>query len=886
MPQNQHRTVYLKDYLPPAFLVSQVELTFEIYSGKTRVHSKLNLTRNSHPSALAAPLRLNGQDLELVEVCIDGMPLATDRYRVDQESLTVEEMPDQCMLEVVTQICPEENTSLEGLYRSRVMYCTQCEAEGFRKITYFPDRPDVMACYSTRIEADLDSCPILLSNGNLVEEGLLGNGRHYAVWKDPFPKPSYLFALVAGRLACLRDEYRTGSGRNIDLRIYVEEQNLDLCGHAMQSLKKSMLWDEQTYGLECDLDSYLIVAVDDFNMGAMENKGLNIFNSKYVLARPETATDADFQAIEGVIGHEYFHNWTGNRVTCRDWFQLSLKEGLTVFRDQEFSSDMNSRAVKRIEDVRLLRNSQFPEDAGPMSHPVRPESYMEINNFYTMTVYHKGAEVIRMQHTLLGKAGFRRGIDLYFQRYDGQAVTTDDFVQTMADANEVDLSQFRLWYSQAGTPELDVCSEYDAAGNYRLTVKQSCPATPGQPSKQPFHLPLSIGLLDAAGKDLPLQLNGENGSAETTKVLQVRQAEETFTFVDIKEKPVPSLLRGFSAPVKLKYPYSDEELAFLWKHDSDAFNRWEAGQNLALRFLLGLTESLQKGQSLSLSPFFIDAFRTTLLDWRQDPALTAHALALPTETYLGEQMQVIDPVAVRKARQQVRQELGAALYAQFIEVYRACCSDRPDSVDPWDIGLRSLKNLCLGYLMAIDDESARQLCLAQYGQAGNMTDRMGALTALANSAAPQRQEILAGFYDDWQQNALVVDKWFTLQATAHRPEVLQEVKALLGHPAFSRKNPNKVRSLIGAFAHGNPAAFHAEDGSGYRFVADEVLTLDPLNPQVAARMVSAFNSWRRYDERRQAFMTDQLERILGQSSLSGDVYEIVAKSLGRGSEDR
>ena len=878
MSQNQHRTIYLKDYLPPAFLVDQVELTFEIFSGETRVHSRLHLRRNSHPSAVGAPLHLDGRNLELVTVCLDGTVLGAERYRLDEQSLTLNEVPDRFLLEVVTKIVPEENTSLEGLYRSRVMYCTQCEAQGFRKITFFPDRPDVMARYTTRVEADADACPILLSNGNLIEEGVLDNGRHYAVWQDPFPKPSYLFALVAGRLACLEDEYMTASGRRIALRIYVEEQNLERCGHAMRSLKKAMRWDEETFGLECDLDSYLIVAVDDFNMGAMENKGLNIFNSKYVLACPASATDADFQAIEGVIGHEYFHNWTGNRVTCRDWFQLSLKEGLTVFRDQEFSADMNSRAVKRIEDVRLLRNAQFPEDAGPMAHPVRPASYMEINNFYTMTVYHKGAEVIRMLHTLLGKDGFRRGIDLYFQRHDGQAVTTDDFVQAMADANQVDLEQFRLWYNQAGTPEVEVRSEYDVtSGNYTLIIGQSCPATPGQDTKRPFHLPLAIGLLDSRGQDLPLQLQGKSVDG----VLQLREAEERFTFAGLKERPVPSLLRGFSAPVKLQYAYSEEELAFLWEHDSDPFNRWEAGQTLAIRFLLRLTEMLQAGKSLPLGSFFIDAFRTTLLDWQTDPALTAYALTLPTESYLGEQMAVIDPVAVRQARQQVRRELGTALYPQFLEIYQACCSDQVDSLESKDIGLRSLKNLCLGYLMAVDDDQARQLCLQHYANAGNMTDRMGALTALANSAVSQRQEILTGFYEDWQENALVVDKWFTLQATAQRPTVLQEVQALLQHPAFSIRNPNKVRSLIGAFAHGNAAAFHAADGSGYRFIADEVLTLDSLNPQVAARMVSAFNSWRRYDEGRQRLIVGELERILATPKLSGDVYEIVAKALGR-----
>jgi aminopeptidase N len=666
----------------------------------------------------------------------------------------------------------------------------------------------------------------------------------------------------------------------VALRIFVEERNREKCEHAMTSLKEAMAWDERQFGLEYDLDIYMVVAVDDFNMGAMENKGLNIFNSKYVLARPETATDADFQAIEGVIGHEYFHNWTGNRVTCRDWFQLSLKEGLTVFRDQEFSADMTSRPVKRIQDVRLLRNGQFPEDAGPLAHPVRPDAYQEINNFYTMTVYHKGAEVIRMQHTLLGEEGFRRGLGLYLSRHDGQAVTVDDFVAAMADAGEVDLRQFKSWYSQAGTPTVTARGAWDGTRrSYVLTLSQQTPATPGQPTKEPFHIPVAVGLVGRDGRDLPLRLTGEAAPGGTTRVLELRDAEQTFTFLDVSEPPVPSLLRGFSAPVKLQVDRLDSDLAFLFAHDSDPFNRWEAGQELATRVLLGLAKDHRAGRELQLPDVLCRAFRAALTDEAADPALLAEALRLPSEGYLAEQMDTADPDGVHAAREFARRSLGRELAADLETVYaanRVAGSYRPAAAD---VGRRSLRNLCLAYLAA-GGETGVALAEKHYRAAGNMTDAMAGLAVLANSDTPARQRALDDFYRRWREDPLVVDKWLVLQATSSLPGTLEEVKGLLAHPAFNRKNPNKVRSLVGAFAQGNPVRFHAPDGSGYRFVADRILELDPLNPQVTARLAAAFGRWRRYDEGRQGLMKQELERILATPGLSRDVSEMVSKTLG------
>ncbi|MHB8708560.1 MAG: aminopeptidase N [Desulfuromonadales bacterium] len=872
--------IFLKDYTPPAYLVDQIELRVELDPTATRVRTKLQMRANPAAVAPTGVLRLDGRQLELLEVVLDGTPLDPAVYALDAEGLTIPGVPESFQLETLVCINPEENTALEGLYRASGIFCTQCEAQGFRKITFYPDRPDVMARFTATLISDRELCPVLLANGNLTASGTLDDGRHFATFVDPFPKPAYLFALVAGPLVVIEDRFMTASGRDVTLQIFVEARNQDRCGHAMTSLKQAMRWDEETYGLECDLDEYKIVAVDDFNMGAMENKGLNVFNSKYVLANPETATDADFQGVEAVIGHEYFHNWTGNRVTCRDWFQLSLKEGLTVFRDQEFSAAMGSRAVKRISDVRLLRNGQFPEDAGPMAHPVRPEAYVEINNFYTATVYNKGAEVIRMYQTLLGINGFKRGLRLYLERFDGQAVTTDDFLAAMADANGADLTQFRLWYRQAGTPKLEIDGSYDAkAGEYLLRVRQSCPPTPGQPDKAPFLIPLAVGLLGPDGSDLPLQLAGDETPGGATRVLRVDAAEQTYRFVNVKALPVPSLLRDFSAPVRVDFAYTADQLAFLFAHDSDPFNRWEAGQRLAMQVLLAMVNDCQAGRAIQVDATFLAAFRTALTDCNADPALLALALTLPGEIELAEAMAVADPGAVHAARQQLRRVLAMTLTEDFAAVRGLMQDSGPYQVTAAAIGRRSLKNLCLAYLSLLETPEIASVCMKQFEGAGNMTDRLAALTCLAHGTLPQREPALEAFYRRYQDDPLVVDKWFTVQATSLRSDTLTRVRELTGHPAFTMKNPNRVRSLLGAFAQGNPACFHDPSGAGYRFLADRVLALDQLNPQVAARMVAALSRWRRYDANRQQLMKAELERIQAQPKLSRDVGEIVAKSL-------
>ncbi|AKH21822.1 aminopeptidase N [Sedimenticola thiotaurini] len=869
-------TVYLKDYLPPEFLIDQVMLWFDLDETETRVRSRLELRRNPAAQSRSPDLRLHGEQLELISLSLDGQPVAPAGYLQDDEGLTVRQVPDQFVLESEVRILPQQNTALEGLYKSGGLFCTQCEAEGFRKITWYLDRPDVMSRFTTTICADKQRYPVLLSNGNPSDTVELEDGRHRITWTDPFPKPAYLFALVAGDLRAIEDSHTTPSGREVTLRIYVEPENIDKCDHAMASLKRAMAWDEQQYGREYDLDIYMIVAVNDFNMGAMENKGLNIFNSKFVLASPATATDRDFQGIESVIAHEYFHNWTGNRITCRDWFQLSLKEGLTVFRDQEFSADMGSRGVKRIEDVRLLRAHQFAEDAGPMAHPVRPDSYMEINNFYTVTVYEKGAEVVRMQANLLGPEAFRGGTDLYFERFDGQAVTTDDFVQCMADAGQRDLGQFKRWYSQAGTPELTIQGVYDAAQQtYTLTVEQHCPATPGQPDKEPFLIPLAVGLLDDRGTDLALRLAGDSDPGPTTRMLEISEPRQQFVFEQVPVAPVPSLLRGFSAPVKVRFDYSNEQLMFLMAHDSDGFSRWDAAQTLAQRILLQLVDDPD-----SLVPEgFVQAFRQALQDSASDPALLAEVLTLPAESYLGDQMAEVDVEGIHRAREQLKTLLASELKTELLAVYRdneVTGEYRPDADA---IGRRSLRNLALGYLMQLEDQAIQALCIAQYRAGNNMTDVITALSLLADRDIPETAELLEGFYQQWRDDPLVLDKWFSLQAMSKRPDTLERVKGLLDHPAFSIANPNKVRSLIGAFCSGNPVRFHAADGAGYRFLSDRVLELDQLNPQVAARMVRLMTRWQRYDPARQRLMQTQLERILHTSGVSRDVYEIVSKSL-------
>ncbi|MDR6583490.1 aminopeptidase N [Herbaspirillum sp. BH-1] len=890
------QTIYRKDYAAPNYLADTVEMGFDLDPADTRVATRLTMTRN--PAAKGRELVLFGEELELVALRLNGKTLSQDKgdFRIAAGVLTIPTAPASVELEIETLIHPDRNTSLMGLYVSNGNFFTQCEAEGFRKITYFPDRPDVMARFTVMLRADKARYPVLLSNGNLIEEGALPDGRHYAKWEDPFKKPSYLFALVAGQLVCQEETVRLHSGRDALLQVWVEEGNLDKTQHAMDSLKNSIDWDVERFGLDLDLERFMIVAVGDFNMGAMENKGLNIFNTKFVLANPRIATDVDFANIEAVVGHEYFHNWTGNRVTCRDWFQLSLKEGLTVFRDQEFSADMigsdSGRAVKRIDDVRVLRQAQFPEDAGPMAHPVRPDSYVEINNFYTVTVYEKGAEVVRMYQTLLGREGFRKGMDLYFERHDGQAVTCDDFRAAMADANGRDLSQFERWYSQAGTPLLQAAADYDAKRKtLTLTLEQSCPATPGQKKKQPFHIPVAVGLLDAQGRDLALTLEGEKKAGATTRVLELTKAKQSFRFINVDQKPVPSLLRGFSAPVVLQFDYSDAELAFLMAHDSDAFNRWEAGQRLATRRLLNLTVAVQAARqsghvvavdtvlnNLQHDGALADALRATLQDESLDPAFRELVLTLPSETMIAEQMEVIDPHAIHVARQFLRRSLARELRDELLAVYRSHQTPGAYSPDAASAGRRALKNVALSYLAELDDEEAMALARQQDEDANNMTDRLAALSAILNSAAPGKSEALQRFYTEFEQEALVIDKWFTLQATARNADV-NTVRTLTEHPAFTLKNPNRARSLIFSFCNGNPSAFHALDGNGYAFWAEQVIALNGSNPQVAARLARSLDRWRKYTPALQEKMRLALQQVAGTPKLSRDVAEVITKAL-------
>ncbi len=871
------RTIRREDYTPPPFLIDTIDLKVALGNETTEVNARLSVRRNPDARTRPADLVLDGKKLELVSVVVDDQPAA---HEADEESLTVKGVPDSFVLDIATRIKPQENTELTGLYKSKDLYCTQCEAEGFRRITYFLDRPDVMSRYTTTIVADRKTAPVLLSNGNLVASGDLDGGRHFAKWEDPFPKPAYLFALVAGPLESLDDSFVTRSGRKVRLHIYVRPGDVKRCRHAMDSLKKSMKWDEDVYGLEYDLDIFMIVAVDDFNMGAMENKGLNIFNSKLVLADPDTATDADYHAIEAVIAHEYFHNWTGNRVTCQDWFQLSLKEGLTVFRDQQFSADMGSAATTRIGEVRGLRAGQFPEDASPMAHPVRPDSYIEINNFYTATVYQKGAEVVRMQHTLLGHEGFRKGMDLYFKRHDGQAVTCDDFVRAMEDANGADLKQFRLWYAQAGTPELEVDGSYDAAAKrYTMTVGQTLRPTPGQPDKQPMHIPLAVGLLDGAGRDMPIRLEGETKSGGTTRVLDVKSARDTFVFEDVAEKPVASLLRKFSAPVKLTALRSDAELSFLMAHDSDPFARWEAGQQLSAKLILSMVEARRLGQPMVVPDNFVDAVRRTLDDQRLDRALIADATTLPGIAYLGELMGEIDIDGLWAARELLRKTLAKKLADRWGALYEANRVTGAYRFEADDVGRRSLRNVSLSYLTAEDSREARRRAALHFETAANMTDSVAGLARLAELGGIEGQFALDRFYDRWKDQGLVLDKWFAIQAQAPAPDALERIRKLVDHPAYDRKNPNKVRALIGAFAGGNPVRFHDSAGGGYRFLADQVISTDKFNPQVAARLVGPLGRWRRYDKPRQALMKAELQRIVAEPGLSKDVFEIASKSL-------
>ncbi|WP_122438122.1 aminopeptidase N [Pseudomonas viridiflava] len=886
MRTEQPTMIYLKDYQAPEYLIDETNLTFELFDDHSLVHAQLVMRRNPARGAGLPPLVLDGQHLELLSVNLDDVELTAVDYQLTEDHLTLHPKAERFTVDSTVRIHPETNTALEGLYKSSGMFCTQCEAEGFRKITYYLDRPDVMSKFTTTVSAEKHSFPILLSNGNPVASGEEEDGRHWATWEDPFMKPAYLFALVAGDLWCVEDTFTTMSERVVTLRIYVEPENIDKCQHAMNSLKKSMRWDEETYGREYDLDIFMIVAVNDFNMGAMENKGLNIFNSSAVLARAETATDAAHQRVEAIVAHEYFHNWSGNRVTCRDWFQLSLKEGFTVYRDAGFSADMNSATVKRIQDVAFLRTHQFAEDAGPMAHAVRPDSFIEISNFYTLTVYEKGSEVVGMLHTLLGADGFRKGSDLYFERHDGQAVTCDDFIKAMEDANGVDLTQFKRWYSQAGTPRLAISESYDsAAGTYSLTFRQSCPTTPGQPGdqKQPFVIPVELGLLDSQGNDIALRLSGEATATGTTRVLSVTEAEQTFTFVDVTEKPLPSLLRGFSAPVKLSFPYDRDQLMFLMQHDSDGFNRWDAGQQLSVQVLQEMIAQHQQGQALVMDQRLVTALGTVLADEQLDQAMVAEMLSLPGEAYLTEISEVADVEAIHAAREFARQQLADSLFDGLWARYQAnrdISKVTPYVAEAEHFARRALQNIALSYLMLSGKPQVLTATIDQFDTSDNMTERLTALAVLVNSPfTEERDKALAVFDENFKDNALVMDQWFSVQAGSPQPGGLERVKELMQHPAFNIKNPNKVRALIGAFAAQNLINFHAADGSGYRFLADLVIELNGFNPQIASRQLAPLTRWRKYDSARQALMKAELERILASGKLSPDVYEVVSKSL-------
>ena len=866
----QPQAKYRHDYRAPDYLISDIDLTFDLDAVKTVVTAESNISRQG---AAAEPLRLNGEDLTLVSLQVDGQ--AWSDYQIAENTLVINNLPDRFTLRIVNEISPAANTALEGLYQSGEALCTQCEAEGFRHITWYLDRPDVLARFTTKIIADKSKYPFLLSNGNRVGEGELDNGRHWVQWQDPFPKPCYLFALVAGDFDVLRDTYTTRSGREVALELFVDRGNLDSAPWAMTSLQNSMKWDEDRFGLEYDLDIYMIVAVDFFNMGAMENKGLNVFNSKYVLARTDTATDKDYLDIERVIGHEYFHNWTGNRVTCRDWFQLSLKEGLTVFRDQEFSSDLGSRAVNRISNVRTMRGLQFAEDASPMAHPIRPDKVIEMNNFYTLTVYEKGSEVIRMLHTLLGEENFQRGMQLYFERHDGSAATCDDFVQAMEDASNVDLSHFRRWYSQSGTPILSVRDDYNPeTEQYTLTISQRTPPTPDQEEKLPLHIPFDIELYDNEGQVIPLQKEGH----PVHNVLNVTQEEQTFVFDKVYFQPVPSLLREFSAPVKLEYKWSDQQLTFLMRHARNDFSRWDAAQSLLTTYIKLNVARHQQGQPLSLPLHVADAFRAILLDADIDPALAAEILTLPSAGEMAELFDIIDPVAIVAVREALTRTLATELSDEFLAVYNAHKLDAY-RVEHADIGKRSLRNTCLRYLAFGDVKLGDALVTQQYHTADNMTDALAALSAAVAAQLPCRDALMQEYDDKWHQDGLVMDKWFILQATSPASNVLETVRGLLNHRSFTLSNPNRVRSLIGAFAGSNPAAFHAEDGSGYRFMVEMLTELNSRNPQVASRLIEPLIRLKRYDEGRQTQMRAALEQLKGLENLSGDLYEKIAKAL-------
>jgi len=874
------RTVRLEDYRASDYLIETTDLSFRLIPDATVVRARIHFVRRT--ALPVGQLALVGEGLELLEIAVDGRALDVTEYLKGEQELILFRPPERFTLETTVRIDPSANTKLSGLYLSNGIFCTQCEAQGFRRITYYLDRPDVLARFRVRLEAPQTTAPVLLSNGNPVSAGRYGDGWHYATWEDPYPKPAYLFALVAGDLAVLEDRFRTASGRDVDLRIYAEAPFIDQCHHAMASLKRAMRWDETRFGLEYDLDVYNIVAVSDFNFGAMENKGLNIFNTAATLARLDTATDNDFVNVERIIAHEYFHNWTGNRVTCRDWFQLTLKEGLTVFRDQEFTADLHSRAVKRIGDVALLREGQFPEDAGPLAHPIRPDSYIEINNFYTRTVYEKGSEVIRMIHTLIGEEKFQKGLRIYFERHDGSAVTCEDFVGAMAAASGRDFTQFFRWYRQAGTPTVTAEADFDAAERrYTLTLRQHTPPTPGQPAKLPLHIPVRVGLLDPGGAEVPLRLTGERAAAGTERVLELTEAETRFVFEDVPAPPVPSLLRGLSAPVKLEAGLDDEALAHLLAHDSDGFARWDAGQSLALRSLLGLVAAYREHRALELPESLVGAWRRVLVDGGIEPAFKAQLMGLPSATYLGEQMATIDVEGITAAREAAQAEFGRRLAGELSELVDAH-RDAGSAMTSEAMGRRRLKNTALAYLAHGAPADVAAMICAQARTAGNMTDQLAALGLVARWDWPERRAILDEFYERFQHEPLVVNKWFGVQAMAEHAGVVEEVEALLQHPAFTLTNPNRVRAVLGVFGGFNPRGFHRRDGAGYRLVADVAQELDGRNPTMAARLAKAFDRWRRFDPARQRLMREQLERLAGSAGVSRELYEIVHKSLEGG----
>ncbi|RLA18220.1 MAG: aminopeptidase N, partial [Gammaproteobacteria bacterium] len=861
MSEVKPQTIYLKDYQAPRYLIETVDLNFILETKYTRVVSRLTITHNPDNNAKHAPLELSGEDIDLISIALNGVVLTESQYTVSNETLVIADVPQNATftLAIENTINPQANSALEGLFVSNDMLCTQCEAQGFRKITYFLDRPDVMARFTTTLIADKTLYPVLLSNGNKVAHGELIDNRHWVTWEDPFKKPCYLFALVAGQLECIEDHYTTQSGRNVTLQIFVEAHDVDKCAHAMQSLKNAMRWDERVYGREYDLDLYMIVAVGHFNMGAMENKGLNIFNTKFVLARPDTATDMDYEHIEGVIAHEYFHNWTGNRITCRDWFQLSLKEGFTVFRDQEFTADQTSIAVKRIDDVNALRTRQFAEDAGPLAHPIRPEAYIEINNFYTLTVYEKGAEVVRMLRTLLGTGNFHKGADLYFQRHDGQAVTCEHFVQAMEDAADRDLTQFRRWYAQAGTPVIKVEQLYDAdKQSLTLTLSQSIP---GQSNAAVLHIPVKVALFATDGTVMDATVPGLVGN-NNEFTLELIESTQNFVFENVASTPILSILRDFSAPVKLHMAQPLTELAFLLQHDNDSFNRWEAGQQLTRAIIFELVSAIQQRQALTIPDILFASFKSILEQPWTDGSYLACLLSLPAENYLAEQMTTVDVDAIHQARQIVKRSLAEQLSEQFTALYQQNHQVETGELDSEAIGRRRIKNLCLDYLSQLESNKSYQLAQQQFTSAKTMTDQIAALGAIVNTAKPAKKASLEQFYLQWQDEALVIDKWFSLQASCSQPDTFEVVQSLLQHSAFDLKNPNRVRSLVGAFSQSNPIHYHAKNGQGYKFLADQVIALNSLNPQVASRMVGALTQWRRFDAQRQNLMKQQLERII------------------------